>query len=118
MDKILDKTGMKGTGTWTVREAANRAVAAPVISAALDARYMSANKDERKAASKVLNGPVDLPNVDKEQLVNDLKDALYAAKICCYAQGMNIIKCVIMDWSMNSLRWLLRHVILPQGWIL
>lgn len=83
---------MKGTGTWTVREAANRAVAAPTIAAALDARYMSGHKDERKAASKVLNGPTDLPNVDKDQLTEDVKDALYCAKICCYAQGMNIIK--------------------------
>ena len=92
VDKILDKTGMKGTGRWTVQEAAERSVPAPTIAASLDCRYLSARKDERVAASAILRGPSELPSVAQEQIIEDLQAALYAAKICSYAQGMNIIK--------------------------
>jgi 6-phosphogluconate dehydrogenase len=92
VDKILDKTGMKGTGRWTVQEAAERSIAAPTMAAALDTRCLSGLKEERAAASKVLVGPTDLPRVDKAQLIDDVRQALYAAKICSYAQGMNLIR--------------------------
>lgn len=92
VDKILDKTGMKGTGRWTVQEAAEQNVAAPTITAALDARYISARKEERLAAEKILQGPVDKPTVDKDQIIKDLAAALYSAKVISYAQGLNIIK--------------------------
>ena len=92
VDKILDKTGMKGTGRWTVQEAAEHSVAAPILAAALDGRYISGRKEERIIASKILKGPEDMPNVDKDQLVADLQSALYCAKVASYAQGMNIIK--------------------------
>jgi len=92
VDKILDKTGMKGTGRWTVQEAAEVSVAAPAISSALDSRYLSGRKEERVAASKILKGPSEMPPVDKEQLVSDLKKALYCAKVTSYAQGMGIIR--------------------------
>lgn len=92
VDKILDKTGMKGTGRWTVQEAAEQSVAAPVIAAALDSRYISGRKDERVAAANVLQGPSDVPAFDKDQLIADLKKALYCAKVTSYAQGLGIIK--------------------------
>lgn len=93
VDKILDKTGMKGTGRWTVQEAAEQSVAAPVIAASLDSRYISGRKEERVAASTLLEGPTnEMPNVDTEQVLEDLKNALYCAKITSYAQGMSIIK--------------------------
>lgn len=92
IDKILDKTGMKGTGRWTVQEAAEQSVAAPTMASALDSRYLSARKSEREAAAKVLEGPTEKPPVDKEQLISDLRKALYAAKVTSYAQGMGIIK--------------------------
>jgi 6-phosphogluconate dehydrogenase len=94
VDSILDKTGMKGTGKMTIQEAAERTIAASTMSAALDTRYISALKDERVAASKVLAGPdiASMPRVDKAQLVADVRAALYAAKICSYAQGMNLIR--------------------------
>jgi 6-phosphogluconate dehydrogenase len=57
VDKILDKTGSKGTGRWTVQEAAKQSIAAPVIAAALDGRYISSRKEERIVASKILHGP-------------------------------------------------------------
>jgi len=92
VDYILDKTGMKGTGRWTVQEAAENSVAAPTIAASYDARCISARKDERVEASKILNGWTSNMPVDKEQLVCDLKAALYASKVCSYAQGLGIIK--------------------------
>lgn len=94
VDQILDKTGMKGTGRWTVQEAAEQSVAAPVIAASLDSRYLSARKEERVAASKLLEGPPEesKPLVDKEQIISDLQSALYCAKVTSYAQGLGIIR--------------------------
>ena len=103
VDHILDKTGQKGTGRWTVQEAAEHGVAVPTISAALDARNLSALLDERKAASQVLRGPADSPAVDKAKLIADVRGALYAAKICSYAQGMNLIRAAgkLNKWNLN-----------------
>lgn len=97
LDKIVDKTGSKGTGKWTVQQAAELSVAAPTITASLDGRYMSALKDQRVAAAKFyseqgLKAPSQAEGVDKAKLVEDVKQALYCSKICSYAQGMNIIK--------------------------
>jgi 6-phosphogluconate dehydrogenase len=97
VDKIVDKTGSKGTGKWTVQQAAELSVAAPTITASLDGRYMSALKEERVEAAKFFAGlglkaPSQAEGVDKAQLVEDVKQALYCSKICSYAQGMNIIK--------------------------
>lgn len=77
---------MKGTGRWTIQEAAERSTAAPTMAAALDARYLSGRKEERIAASSVLKGPTAIPKIPKEQLVEDMKAALYCSKICSYAQ--------------------------------
>jgi 6-phosphogluconate dehydrogenase len=104
VDYVLDKTGMKGTGRWTVQEAAENSVAAPTIAAALDGRYLSARKEERVEASKILEGPSDkAPKVDKKQLLEDLQAALYCAKVCSYAQGMGIIKAASdkHDWNVD-----------------
>ena len=92
LDSVLDKTGAKGTGKMTVQEAAERYIASPTIAASLDARYLSALKTERVAASAILHGPEALPKVSKEALIEDVRAALYAAKICSYAQGMNLIR--------------------------
>jgi len=92
VDYVLDKTGMKGTGRWTVQEAAEQSVAAPTIAASLDARYISGRKEERIAASTLLEGPHEKPAVCMDQVIFDLHAALYCAKIVSYAQGMGIIK--------------------------
>lgn len=94
---------MKGTGRWTIQEAAERSTAAPTMAAALDARYMSGRKAERVEASKTLKGPVDIPKVPKEQLVEDMKAALYCSKICSYAQVLLLCfgRCAI--WQMAGL---------------
>ncbi|BDA43118.1 6-phosphogluconate dehydrogenase, decarboxylating 1 [Coccomyxa sp. Obi] len=97
VNKILDKTGMKGTGKWTVQQAAELSVPAPTIEAALDGRFLSGLKDERVAAAKIfsdlgLKEPTKHEGIDKAALVKEVKQALYASKICSYAQGLNIIK--------------------------
>jgi len=106
VDYVLDKTGMKGTGRWTIQEAAERSVAAPTMAASLDARYISARKDERIKASGILKGPdmteAEIP-VNRAQLLDDLKAALYASKVASYAQGLGIIKGCSddMNWNVN-----------------
>ena len=71
--KILDKTGMKGTGKWTVQEAAQMSVAAPTISAALDARFISGRKSERIVSSKVLRGPTNVPKkINANEVSNEV----------------------------------------------
>ncbi|KAG6764135.1 hypothetical protein POTOM_031593 [Populus tomentosa] len=97
VDKVLDKTGMKGTGKWTVQQAAELSVAAPTIASSLDGRFLSGLKEERVEAAKVFksSGIRDMladQVVDKEKLIHDVRQALYASKICSYAQGMNLIR--------------------------
>jgi 6-phosphogluconate dehydrogenase len=103
VDYILDKTGMKGTGRWTIQEAAERNTACPTMAAALDTRYISGRKEERVAAAAILRGPTEIPNVDKAQIIEDAKNALYASKICSYAQGMCLIKAASDEfkWSVD-----------------
>eukprot|EP01018_Ginkgo_biloba_P021458 Gb_14015 [translate_table: standard] len=108
VDKILDKTGMKGTGKWTVQQAAELSVAAPTIAASLDCRYLSGLKEEREAAAKIFReaGLTDVlagGTVDKKQLIEDVRKALYASKICSYAQGMNLLraKSIEKGWGLN-----------------
>jgi 6-phosphogluconate dehydrogenase len=94
VDVILDATGMKGTGSWTVQQAAELPAPIPTIASAVDARIISALKPERVAAAKVLGGPRPGPaaGLDRGRLVDDVRHALYAAKICSYAQGMNLLR--------------------------
>lgn len=91
LDYVLDKTGSKGTGKWTVQEGAEKNVAIPTIASALDARVLSNYKAEREAASKLLSGPPTEP-VNKQLVLSDLRAALYASKVCSYAQGFSLIK--------------------------
>lgn len=110
VDKILDKTGMKGTGKWTVQQAAELSIAAPTIAASLDSRYLSGLKEERVAAAKIFEEaglgirPLSsISGVNKKQLVDDVRKALYASKICSYAQGMNLLraKSIEKGWNLN-----------------
>lgn len=112
VDKILDKTGMKGTGKWTVQQAAELSIAAPTIAASLDGRYMSGLKDEREEAAEIfakeglkedVGFDVNGSSVDKKRLIDDVRQALYASKICSYAQGMNLLraKSVEKGWNFN-----------------
>jgi 6-phosphogluconate dehydrogenase len=105
VDKILDATGMKGTGKWTVQDAAELAVALPTIATSVDARVLSARKEQRVRASTIVPGPAPaaLPGVDKKALVADVRAALYAAKTCSYAQGMDLLRTasVARGWGLR-----------------
>ena len=99
VDKILDKTGMKGTGKWTVQQGAELAVPVPTMATALDARCLSGLKEQRVAAAAFLEAQGVPPapqrqglHIDKAGLVGDVRAALYASKIMSYAQGMNLIR--------------------------
>ena len=94
IDVILDSAGSKGTGKWTSQEALELGVVAPTIVDAVFARYLSAIKEERVEASKLLKGPepkFEGTPEDREQLIRDIGDALYASKICSYAQGFQLL---------------------------
>jgi 6-phosphogluconate dehydrogenase len=92
VDKVLDKAGQKGTGKWTAKIALDLGVSIPSIAAAIDARVLSSMKDARVAASAVLRGPKVAPVSDKDALIKAVHDALYAAKIVDYAQGLALIR--------------------------
>ncbi|MEO0408671.1 MAG: decarboxylating NADP(+)-dependent phosphogluconate dehydrogenase [Cyanobacteria bacterium P01_A01_bin.135] len=91
VDVILDAAGQKGTGRWTVVSALELGVPIPTIFAAVNARVMSAYKQERIAASKQLTGPSGKYDGDAKAFVNKIRDALYCSKICSYAQGMALL---------------------------
>jgi 6-phosphogluconate dehydrogenase len=92
VDHVLDKAGQKGTGRWTAQVALDLGVPVPSIAAAIDARVISSMRDERLQAARVLAGPkLGASDLDKKELVGAVHDALYAAKICAYAQGMALI---------------------------
>ena len=91
VDVILDAAGQKGTGKWTSQEALDLGVAAPTVAEAVFARCVSAEKDARVAASKILTGPSVELSGDKQSMVEDVRMALYASKICSYAQGFDLL---------------------------
>ena len=92
VDVILDSAGQKGTGKWTSQQALDLGVPAATIAEAVFSRYLSAVKNERIAASAVLAGPVPSFAGDKQAALDDLRNALYASKICSYAQGFALMK--------------------------
>src|SRR5688572_4900447 len=93
VDRVLDKAGQKGTGKWTVQIALDLGVSIPSIAAAIDARVLSSMKDQRVTASAILRGPDVAPAaVHAEDLARDVHDALYAAKLVAYAQGMSLLR--------------------------
>ena len=100
VDKILDKAGQKGTGTWTAQVALDLGISIPTISSAVDARTLSSMKDERVKASKDFKGPsVEDFTGNREEFITAVHDALYASKIMSYAQGMNLIAAASKQWN-------------------
>ena len=92
VELIVDKAGQKGTGQWTLLNAAENAVVISTINAAVEARILSSQKKQRVAASTQLTGPTVNITTDKKQLAQKVHDALYCAKIISYAQGLDLIK--------------------------
>ncbi|WP_448573677.1 NADP-dependent phosphogluconate dehydrogenase [Trichothermofontia sp.] len=101
VDLILDSAGQKGTGRWTVVTALEQGVPVPTITAAVNARIMSAYKQERVAASQQLAGPTAKFDGDAKAFVNKVRDALYCSKICSYAQGMALLNKASQDFNYN-----------------
>jgi 6-phosphogluconate dehydrogenase len=104
VDKILDTAGQKGTGKWTGVAALDLGIPLTLIGEAVFSRCLSAIKDERVAASKVLSGPMPEFKGDKKAFINDIKDALYASKIISYAQGYQLMRAAAQEygWKLNN----------------
>jgi 6-phosphogluconate dehydrogenase len=101
VDLILDTAGQKGTGKWTAIAALDTGQPLTLVTEAVFARCLSAIKDERMAASKVLGGPTAKFQGDKQALVSDLRKALYAAKIVSYAQGYQLMRAAATEYGWN-----------------
>jgi 6-phosphogluconate dehydrogenase len=104
IDQILDTAGQKGTGKWTAVSALDLGQPLTLIGEAVFARCLSALKDERVQASKVLKGPAVKFSGDKAALIKDLKQALYASKIVSYAQGYQLMREAAREynWKLNN----------------
>lgn len=103
VDVILDAAGQKGTGKWTSQAGLDLGVGIPQIAEAVFARCLSAIKDERVAAAKVLAGPTGKFSGARQPFLADLEQAVYAAKICSYAQGFQLLRAASAEhkWNLN-----------------
>jgi len=103
VDKILDTAGQKGTGKWTSVSSLDLGIPLTLISEAVYARCLSAMKEDRVAASKVLCGPKISFSGDKNAFLADLEKALYASKIVSYAQGFTLLRAAAEEfsWKLN-----------------
>jgi 6-phosphogluconate dehydrogenase len=111
VDVILDTAGQKGTGKWTSQSALDMGTPAPTVAEAVFARFMSAIKEERVAASEILEGPKPAFEGDKDAFIEEIRQALYASKICSYAQGFQLLKMASaehnwdLDYGSIALMW-------------
>lgn len=103
INKILDTAGQKGTGKWTGVAALDLGIPLTLIGEAVFARCLSAIKDERVAASKIIPAVKPVFNGDKKQFINFLKDAVYASKVVSYAQGYTLMRAAAEEykWDLN-----------------
>lgn len=111
VDKILDTAGQKGTGQWTAANALELGSPANAIAAAVYARALSAIKEERVEASKILKGPTVKHEKDRKAVIEAIKNALYCSKICAYAQGFQL-----MDKAQVAYNWKLNFGEIAQIW--
>jgi 6-phosphogluconate dehydrogenase len=104
IDKILDTAGQKGTGKWTAISALDLGQPVTLIGESVFARCLSALKDERVAASKVLQGPKKVLTVsEKKEFIEDVRRALYCSKMVSYAQGYMLLRAIEAEqkWELN-----------------
>ncbi len=103
IDLILDTAGQKGTGKWTAIEALDQGQPLTLIAEAVFARCLSALKEDRVKAAKVLRGPKAQFRGDRQKFINDLRQALYASKIVSYAQGYMLMRAAAAEhnWNLN-----------------
>ena len=103
VDIVLDTAGQKGTGKWTSTSALDMGVPAPTVAEAVFSRCLSAIKEERVAAAKILKGPSKKYRGSRKALVAAIHDALYCSKICSYAQGFQLMREAQKEygWKLN-----------------
>jgi len=99
VDCVLDAAGQKGTGKWTSTNALDMGIPANAIAEAVFARCLSALKEERVGAGKVLKGPVPASVGERNALIAAVRDALYCSKICAYAQGFQLMREAQKEYS-------------------
>jgi 6-phosphogluconate dehydrogenase len=103
VEKILDTAGQKGTGKWTAVNSLEMGIPVTLIGEAVYSRFLSAKKEERVRASKILSGPTPRFDGDKKAFVEDIRKALLASKVVSYAQGFMLIRAAAAeyDWNIN-----------------
>ncbi len=101
VDIILDTAGQKGTGKWTSIAALDLGSPSPTIAEAVFARCISAMKEERVVASKILHGPSSEFKGNQGEFIEDVRKALYASKICSYAQGFQLMRAAAQEYKWN-----------------
>src|SRR5216683_1304161 len=103
VEKILDTAGQKGTGKWTAISALDTGTPVTLIGEAVFARCLSAMKDERVAASKILSGPKTAAAQDRKGFIEDVRRALYCSKMISYAQGYMLLREAAKEqkWNLN-----------------
>jgi 6-phosphogluconate dehydrogenase len=101
VDLILDEAAQKGTGKWTSQNALDLGAPTPTINAAVESRIVSAYKEERIAAADVLTGPEPKISANPGEVIDTVRDALYAAKICSYAQGFALMRLASKEYDYN-----------------
>jgi 6-phosphogluconate dehydrogenase len=104
IDKILDTAGQKGTGKWTAISALDLGQPVTLIGESVFARCLSALKEERVNASKVLDGPKKVLTIsEQEEFIEDVRRALYCSKMISYAQGYMLLRAIEKDqnWNLN-----------------
>ena len=116
VDMILDKAGQKGTGKWTAQHAMDLGVPTTLITEAVFARTLSALKEQRVRAGKVLTGPAGEPkefrlSADREDFVNQVRKALFASKVCSYTQGFFQLQAASKEFD-----WELEHGAIAMLW--
>lgn len=112
VDVILDEAAQKGTGKWTSQNALDLGIPVTTITEAVFARCLSSLKSERVRASAVLPGPSSPAFTgDKDELISAIRDALYASKVCCYAQGFQL-----MDAAASENGWVLDRGAIATIW--
>jgi len=104
VDKILDSAGQKGTGKWTAIAALESGIPLTLIGEAVFARFLSAMKPQREKASQILPGPQKLRNPPEPEMIQYIKDALYASKIISYTQGFILMQYASLqnNWQLNN----------------
>ncbi|MCL4133408.1 UNVERIFIED_CONTAM: hypothetical protein GTU68_045918 [Idotea baltica] len=111
IDQILDTAGQKGTGKWTAITALDLGMPLTLIGEAVFSRCLSAQKEERVAASKVLSGPTPAKGLDVSEQTDAIRDALYCAKIVSYAQGFTL-----MAEAAREYNWKLQYGAIALMW--